>query len=239
MVVIGEVHDNPYHHANQAGAVAALGASALVFEQVTPDIASQITPDLIRKAADLESVLRWEERGWPDFAMYFPIFSAAPDAAIFGGGAPRELVRDAVAHGAAAAFGGSAEIFGLTEAFPEEIQAELERVQREAHCNALPEDMLPGMVEAQRLRDASLARAVIAAQQERIARDAAGPIVVITGNGHAGKTLAVPYLLGLADPQLTVVSVGQFEEAAPVEPDFDFWLVTDAAERDDPCAAFK
>jgi hypothetical protein len=38
---------------------------------------------------------------------------------------------------------------------------------------------------------------------------------------------------------LTVLTVAQFEGQAPDELDFDYWLVTDAAERDDPCAAFK
>lgn len=210
----------------------------MVFEQLTPDIASQITPEIIQDATRLEAVLQWEERGWPDFAMYYPIFTAAPSAAIFGGGAPRDEVRDAIGKGAAAVFGDGAALFGLDQAFPEDVQKAQEQIQRDAHCDALPVEMLPGMVQAQRYRDAALARAVIAARYEATARGS-GPVVVITGNGHAGNGVAVPQLLRAADPALTVVSVAQFEETAPEAPDFDFWLVTPAAEREDPCAAFR
>ena len=35
--VIGEVHDNPHHHRNQARAVAALKPGAIVFEMLTPE----------------------------------------------------------------------------------------------------------------------------------------------------------------------------------------------------------
>jgi uncharacterized iron-regulated protein len=34
VVVLGEVHDNPQHHANQAAVVRALQPSALVFEMI-------------------------------------------------------------------------------------------------------------------------------------------------------------------------------------------------------------
>lgn len=237
VVVIGEIHDNPFHHANQARAVAALEPAALVFEQITPELARSVTPELVGDAVRLEAALDWEARGWPDFAMYYPIFAAAPGAAVFGGGAPVSEVRRAVSDGAATVFGGSAELFGLEEPFPEDVQTELEELQRDAHCNALPTEMLSGMVEAQRLRDAALARAALAAHHESESRDSDAPVVVITGNGHAGNAVAVPKLL--RDLGLKVISVGQFEESVPQEPDFDYWLVTDAAERDDPCEAFR
>jgi uncharacterized iron-regulated protein len=107
-------------------------------------------------------------------------------------------------------------------------------LQREAHCNALPEDILPGMVEAQRLRDAALARAVIAAVQE-----AGPPVLVITGNGHARRDWAIPRMLRRAEPDLTVLSIGQLEATPEDPPPFDLWLVTEPAERGDPCAAFR
>lgn len=239
VVLFGEVHDNPHHHVHQASAVAALEPAAIVFEHLTPELASRITPELIRNAARLESALAWEDRGWPDFAMYYPIFAAASDAAIFGGGVPPADARRAVEEGAESVFGGAAQIFQLERGYPVSVQAELERLQQEAHCNALPESSLPGMVEAQRLRDAALARATIAAHHESVSRGGIGPVVVITGNGHATKNWAVPYLLEISAPDLKVVSVGQFEVAAPVDPGFDYWLVTGAPDRADPCAAFK
>ena len=36
IVILGEIHDDPAHHANQARAVSALHPRALVFEMLTP-----------------------------------------------------------------------------------------------------------------------------------------------------------------------------------------------------------
>ncbi len=69
--------------------------------------------------------------------------------------------------GAAAVFGAAAARFGLDAPLPEDEQAAREAEQAEAHCGALPAEMLPGMVEAQRLRDAALARAVAARRWRR------------------------------------------------------------------------
>ncbi len=61
---------------------------------------------------------------------------------------------------------GAAEVarWGLGPLSPAD-QAAREAEQREAHCNALPEDLLPGMVAAQRLRDWSLASAAVSAAE--------------------------------------------------------------------------
>lgn len=239
VVIIGEIHDNPHHHGNQALAVTELEPGAIVFEQLTPDLATRVTPELRGDVGALGSVLEWSERGWPDFAMYHPIFVAAPDAAIFGGGLPRDEVRRAVTEGAAQVFGDASRLFGLGRVYPDAVQAELEAMQQTAHCDALPADMMSGMVEAQRLRDAALARAVLAAREESLARTDAGRVVVITGNGHAANRHAVPEMLRGLGLGLRIASVGQFEETAPAVPDFDHWLVTPGVDRADPCAAFR
>ena len=237
VLIVGEVHDNPHHHVGQARAVQELAPAALVFEMLTPELAAKVTPELLGNAATLDAALDWEGRGWPDFSMYYPIFSSAPDAAIFGGAVARADVRRAVSEGAAAVFGGGASAFGLDVPLPDDEQAAREAGQQVAHCNALPPDILGGMVEAQRLRDAALARATLAALAESEARGVDAPVIVITGNGHARRDRGVPvYLEGRG---LTVVSIGQFETAAPEAPAFDAWIVTDAAERPDPCEAFR
>jgi uncharacterized iron-regulated protein len=103
-----------------------------------------------------------------------------------------------------------------------------------AHCDALPEDMLPGMVAVQRLRDAVLARAVIRALEET-----GGPVAVITGNGHARRDWGVPAVLSEVAPDLDVWVLGQTEEDRPLEGGFDTVKSAPAAERPDPCAAFQ
>jgi uncharacterized iron-regulated protein len=237
VVILGEIHDNPAHHANQAAAVAALQPKALVFEMLTPEQAARITPANRGDAAALGEALGWEASGWPDFAMYYPIFAAAPEAQVFGAAFPRTAVNRAVAEGAAAVFGPDAVRYGLDRPLPPGEQAERESEQAEAHCDALPEELLPGMVAAQRLRDAGLARAVV----EAIAATG-GPVAVITGDGHARMDRGLAVYLSRAEPRLSVLSVGQLEappDESEGERSFDLWLVSEPAEREDPCAVFR
>nr|WP_241427672.1 ChaN family lipoprotein [Fertoeibacter niger] len=233
VTVLGEVHDNPLHHAHQAYAVAAMRPRALVFEMLTPDQAARVTPQNRGDMAALGAALGWADSGWPDFSLYHPIFTAAPSAQVFGGDLPRQAVRDAMTQGAAAVFGPDAARYGLAAPLAAADQAAREAEQDEAHCNALPADLLAGMVQAQRLRDAALARAVVLAMAET-----GGPVAVITGTGHARRDQGVPAALALAAPNLSVLSIGQTEADPGPDAPFDLWLVTPPVDRGDPCAAF-
>ncbi len=234
VVILGEVHDNPQHHANQAALVAKIQPTALVFEMLTPAQSGLITPKLRGDQAALEKVLNWANSGWPDFAMYYQIMEAAPKAAIFGANLPRGEVRKAVSEGAAAVFGDEAGTYGLEIPLPPEEQTARQDFQMAAHCDALPEELLSGMVEAQRLRDATIAKETIWAF---ILTN--GPVVVITGNGHARINWGVPPSIHRAAPRLSVISLGQFEVNVDENTLVDYYLLTEAHERDDPCAVFR
>ncbi|WP_425091731.1 ChaN family lipoprotein [Tropicimonas sp. S265A] len=239
VVILGELHDNPIHHENQARAVAAIMPKALVFEMLTPDQAAAATPEARSDAARLEAALRWSDGGWPAFSMYWPIFAAAPDAAVLGAALPRDLVRQSVMDGAVAVFeqtGNDPAQFGLDQPLPEAEQTAREEMQQEAHCNALPPQMLPGMVDAQRLRDAAFANAVA-----RAVETYGTPVVLITGNGHARRDWGVPVYLSAVAPELSTYVLGQFEDApdADYAEQFDAWIVSAPAEREDPCAVFR
>ncbi len=241
IIVLGEIHDNPMHHINQARIVQDLQPEALVFEMIEPADARKITPDIRANAVQLEELLQWGARGWPDFAMYYPIIAAAPEAAIYGGALPPDMVRRAVSEGAAPVFGDAASLFGLDESLPEQQLADRIQLQQDAHCGALPEDILPGMVEAQRLRDAALARATVAAWTNAKDSDETALVIVITGNGHAREDWGVPPMLRTyfaGSPDIDIRTLGQFEDNAPDEAPFTKTVATQAAERSDPCAAF-
>ena len=230
VVVLGEVHDNPDHHMNQARAVFSLAPRAVVWEQLSADAAERVPEDL----GDAEAVARalgWAESGWPDFQMYYPIFVAARDARHYGAEVPRALARRSVTEGALAVMPGGP---GLARVLPEAEQAAREAEQLAAHCNAMPPEILPGMVQAQRLRDAYLARAVLRALEE-----VGPPVAVITGSGHARRDWGVPAVLAEAAPGVSVISVGQMEGTAPTEAPYDLWLVTEPILREDPCDAFR
>ena len=232
--VLGEVHDNAATHVVQAQIIEKVAPRAMVFEMLTPAQANaamgvdRSDPDAVAQATD------WANSGWPDFAIYAPIFAAAPKAAIIGAAVPRERLMTAMQDGTAAALGSAAAMW-LSPIAPADQQAR-EAEQAEAHCGALPPEMLPGMVAAQQLRDVAFARAAA-----DVFDDMGGPVVLITGTGHARKDVGVPSYLAAARPDLAVFALGQFEGSAPgtdVQDAFDRIILSDPANRPDPCAAF-
>lgn len=235
VVLLGEQHDNPHHHMRQAKIVSELQPSAVVYEMLTPEQAARATPDLISSQAGLEAALGWNESGWPDFEMYYPIFAAAPKARIYGAAIPRQKAHEVMQSGIGSVFSGDLARFGLDRPLDSESQERREILQAEAHCNALPEDMLPIMVEIQRLRDAELARVALQALE-----DTGGPVVVITGNGHARADWGAPAFLRRVAPGLRVATLGQGETASgPPSGDFDMVEIGPDVDRGDPCAAFR
>ena len=239
IVFLGEVHDNPFHHAHQAEAVRALHPAAVVFEMLTPEQAARVNDyDALPDSDALARALDWAESGWPKFEMYHPVLVAAhaAGARVYGTTLPRERLTRAMEGALGDAFGEGAARFGLDRALDADEQTTRVALQRAAHCDALPEAMLPGMVAVQRLRDAHIARTALAALEET-----GGPVAVITGSGHARTDWGAPALLQRAAPQARVFAVGQLEEDAAADaPPFDLLVTTAAAEREkDPCARLR
>lgn len=234
IAILGERHDNPAHHQWQAKLTSALAPAGLAFEMV-PRAKEDAANTARAKGGDLGVALDWAGSGWPDWAMYAPIFAAVPNAQIAGGAPTREALRQSVGEGAAAAFGEGAARYGLDRPLGEDMAAAMVEEQNVAHCGALPEAMLPGMVEAQRLRDAAFAAAAL-----RLLEAGRTPVVLITGNGHARTDRGAPLYLGRAAPAMKVVSVGMIEideegAAGGLAP-YDIVIFTAAHDRGDPCA---
>lgn len=238
IAVLGEIHDNPAHHAEQARLVALVRPKAVVWEMLSPAqwAAAQAVDrtDMVAFGA----VLGWEAAGWPDFSLYHQIFLAAGQATHVPAAVPRDLLRRAMADGALAALPPQSEsLFDATRALPaltDEDQAAREVEQAVAHCNALPADLLPGMVEAQRLRDAAMAAAALEALAEF-----GPPVVIITGSGHARTDVGIPAMIRAARPDVSLWSLGQLEADPGPDAPYDAIHVTAPTPRDDPCAAFQ
>lgn len=140
VLIMGELHDNPQHHAEQARAVQIIQPKAVVFEMLTPEEAQSLAdvprdPDAMRGAT--ESVQ------WSNIADYADILAASP--VIVGAALSREQMRAAFGSGAAEVFGTGADIYGLTYPLPEEEQSIRELNQFNAHCEAMPLEMMGGM----------------------------------------------------------------------------------------------
>ncbi|MEO0938391.1 MAG: ChaN family lipoprotein [Pseudomonadota bacterium] len=231
IVILGERHDNPAHHVVQARAVALISPSAIVWEMMSPDQAARVDPELGADA--LSAVMEWEASGWPDFAMYHPIIASAPQARHYGAAVPRTLARSILEGDLATAFPEPI-LYGLDRDLPTDEQAARNQLQFDAHCEMLPADIIPGMVNVQRLRDATLAKTAIEAW-----RETGGPVVIITGNGHARGDWGIPRFLRRAAPDAVVVTLGQGEGGVMPEGGFDILRDAPVVERPDPCAALR
>ncbi len=226
IVILGEVHDNPDAHLGQAAAIEGLRPTAVVFEMLTAE-------DAAKADADPTAIPdAWQAGGWPDFKIYAPIFKAMGDARIVGAAAPRHAVRGVYKDGAAARFGPRAARFGLDRALPADQQARREAMQFKAHCEAMPLEMMGGMVAVQRYRDAVFARAALEALEVYGA-----PIAVIAGNGHARIDWGVPAIIAQAAPGVTTRAIGFVEEDRGVP--FDETRIVPPAARDDPCTSLN
>lgn len=246
LIVMGEVHDNPAHQEMQARLARALDLRAVAFEMV-PRAAEQALAEL--RAADAPTDAMREAAQWDRYAPWHVVLEAVPEAVAIGAGVSRDDLARAMTDGPAAAFDGDAGLWSIDAPLSGELQQEMEAEQMTAHCDALPEEMLPGMVSAQRLRDAAFAEALIRARKAA----EGGPAMLVTGNGHARRDRGVPAYLATAHPDLSVLVIGQVERgesatgwsdaaegwrAQDGSPLFDLVVVADPAPREDPCEKF-
>lgn len=247
-VLLGEYHDNPDHHRLQAWLVAQLKPGAVVLEMVETDQAGalaayQAVTDW--SPAGLGKALDWEARGWPAWSIYQPIAEAAQEsgATLFAGNVPRDKARAVAKQGVGSLDAAEAQRLGLHKPLPFEFEETLQGEIAASHCGMLPETVLPSMAMAQRLRDATMAEAMLAA---------AGPgkrAVLIAGNGHTRRERAVPYVLedrGVAPDEIASLAFMEVDPEAsaaldlvPMDgvdlPAADYIWITPGASRPDPC----
>ena len=267
LLVLGEVHDNPAHHALRAALVEVLSVSrgdrapfaakpALVFEHIRADQ----QPDLDRFAefdrtarrlgttGDLLRMLDWDKSGWPDKAMFEPLFAAALRARlpIVPGDPPRETVRRVAREGLAALDAAEIARLGLSRPFDEGLQDALLTDLEASHCGLMPKSRFTKLAEAQRYRDAFQAAALVVAGQQH------GAAILFAGNGHARTDRGVPYYVRQLAPAANIVSIQLVEvEDGRTETDYyvprgsggmpavDFIILTPRAPRADPCEEMK
>lgn len=246
-VLLGEKHDNADHHRLQAERVQSLTASgrqpALAFEMLDTAQQPLIDEALQRSPGDPDALARavdWEHGGWPEWALYRPIFAAGLEHGlpIVGANLPRPEVRKLVKEGPGALPPETLARLGLNAPVPEAEEKETREEMRESHCGQLPEMLLGPMAFAQRARDAQMADRLLSSAT------AAGGIL-IAGAGHARTDRGVPAYVLRREPGTRVASLA-FVEVEPEarEPQgypvpYDYVWFTPAVEREDPCAPLR
>jgi uncharacterized iron-regulated protein len=227
--LLGELHDNGWHHRRRGELLAELGPGvAIVAEQMPRGQQVQSGPDLqARLVAAGFDARAWR---WP---VHEPLFEGAlaSGATLAGGNAMPDQARQVVREGPQAL---PDELRPIVTAAPlaPAAQAALDADLVRGHCGQLGGPRLEGMRSAQRLRDASMWAAL---------RDAAKrPAILLAGNGHVRLDYGVPQVIAATQPAAKVVSVGFLEIGEPVRgrPYTHVW-VTAAVPREDACAAMR
>lgn len=245
VVLLGELHDNPHHHARRAALLAALAGPRMVVAEHLPRGASPRLPgspagDALRRALETAGfdARAW---GWP---LHEPLFAAVARAGhrLQGGNIDGATARRIAREGRSAV---PAELRSLLEAAPLDAAARagLESELLRGHCGHLGPERMPGMVEAQRARDAAMAVTILAAidaPRDASAGASDGPVLLLAGNGHVRLDHGVPQLLRSVRAGLRLLSIGFLEPGTGETPGlpYDVAWITPAAEREDPCKAF-
>ncbi len=236
-VILGETHDNPEHHRLQRMALEKLEQHgtprALAMEQFDGEHQAAISAAYAR-GGDVEALAdagRFDRKGW-NWPLYKPLveFAAAHGWPLVAANLSRAEARLIIAEPSRS---------GLPP--PEATLREaLERDLVEGHCGQRPDARrLAGMVEAQRARDARMARTLVA--QAPVAT------VLVTGLGHARKDIGVPrYLtdssavsIGLVEVDDARLAPRDYFDAFATTASFDYLWFTPRFDRKDPCAAMK
>lgn len=253
-VLLGETHNNPDHHRLQARLISGLVRNgrhpAVVFEMIPVGMQAELNRYLqggAAQASGLGKVLRWEERGWPDWAIYQPIAEVALSAGLpmLGGGLDADAQKALSKAEPSPRYTQMVEEFGLAQPLEPQIAEALGREIKEGHCNLLPDAAMEPMTRVQRARDAQLAKIMLSAKPG----DGA---VLIAGAGHVRKDWAVPVVIQRTVTDRPVVSVAFVdvdpERTAPKDyiqsgpgpqKPYDFIYLTPRADLTDHCAEFE
>jgi uncharacterized iron-regulated protein len=237
VVYLGELHDNPQHHVIQTRILESLlaegGRPAIAFEMV-PETRQAALEAAVRSdvdAAEVDRQLAWTAQGWPDFAMYWPLFELARKnglpvvATDLDPAVNRRISRD----GLGAAGEDPARLRSAMPDDPARDQAIARRI-RAAHCDQITES------RALRMLESWYARNVVIARRVNEALSQSPQVVVIIGRGHQSPG-AVPEQLGALRPGTRQYIVALFEGQTdgPAEPMANVVWVTPGRPHADPC----
>lgn len=257
VVLLGEVHDNPDHHLLRAGILVAdpnYPAPALVLEHIrddqrpTLDRFAQSEAKARGTPAQLFDLLEWDKSGWPDKAIFEPLFQAAIEAKlpILPGEPAPDAVRKVAREGEGALSPDERARLKLDVPLEPASQDALLTELEESHCGVMPRTAFGNMAVAQRYRDAHMADALVKAQAANTSA------ILLAGNGHVRSDRGVPWYLRKMAPQVKTLSVLLIEvedgkidppsyglRDAAGQPIADFVVFTPRQQRPDPCEEMR
>lgn len=223
VLIVGEQHDVAQHQRIHLAVVQQLAQdhrlAALALEMASAGNSTESLSTLAPES-EVQTALHWQNEAWP-WAAYGPAVMAAVRAGVVVKGAnlPTDRLRDAMKDAA------------LDGLLPGPALKGQQQAIRLGHCGLLPESQIRPMTRVQIARDISMAHTVASLVQ------AEKTVLLLTGSGHADRSLGVPLHL----PQTLVTKVALLQSnqgllAPNSGANFDQTWVTEAAPATDYCA---
>lgn len=245
-VLLGEIHTNPDHHRLQAEILQYMvdqgRRPAVVIEMITraqQPVLEYFAAHPTNNADDIAKRLEWDKSGWPDFDMYKPLFEIALKYGLTlrAGNLEKSTVRRLGGRVGSRLGDKERSRLGLNSPLETDTGKAFLKELAEAHCNMLPETVLPLMADIQRARDYVMASALL----DPANNDGA---VLIAGAGHTRLDWGAGALVSNGDAQrvLSVAFMEVFEGAQPHDfamPSHHVAVVTPRSEIKDHCAVFR
>lgn len=224
VLLLGEQHDAREHQRLEQQVIAILagrGLLAAVALEMAPTGTS--TEDLKPSASEEQTrrALEWSDKRW-SWAAYAPAVMTAVRAGVpvLGANLPRGQFRESMAERE------------LDTRLPAPTFNALQQAVRTGHCNLLPEEQIKPLTRVQIAKDITMADTV---------RQAALPgkvVVLLTGHGHADRSLGVPLHLS-ADLRTKAIRLQAENDKASAAQAFDSTWRTPALPDKDHCAELQ
>jgi len=181
-LLLGEQHDAPEHQQWQRDTVRWLNEqqrlAAVVLEMAESGSSTADLPPTA-DAVQVRTALRWNESAWP-WQTYGPVIMEAVAAHIpvYGGNLPRQHMHAAMQDAQ------------WDTRLPAAAWQQQRQAIAEGHCHLLPQTQITPMTRIQLARDASMARAILAALAARQPQQ--GVVLLIAGSRHVQRETGVP-----------------------------------------------
>lgn len=225
VLLVGEQHDAAAHQAIEQQIVSSLATkgllAAVALEMAEVGVS---TAKLKPSATELQtrSALKWDNKAWP-WKAYGPAVMTAVRAGVpvLGANLPRDQMPASMSDSQ------------LDAQLPGPALKAQQQGIRSGHCNLLPESQITPMTRIQIAKDITMADTV---HQLLLPGKT---VVLLTGNGHADRSLGVPQHLR-ADVKARSLQLRAGDGAATDRPDaFDGVWPTPALPDKDYCAGLK
>jgi uncharacterized iron-regulated protein len=204
--------------------------------------------DTRRLLARFDAAVGWQRRGWPAIDLYAPLirFVLRHGMTLVPGNGPRGLVRSIARKGLVVMEPALRNRLRVEDDLPVEMRDDLLAELAANHCGVMAKSAFGTMADAQRVRDAFLARSMIDAAATH------GSAVLIAGNGHVRRDRGVPWHLGRQTGGASSFAVLFIEVAVEAQDAFetvrrsgldvssaDLFVLTRRVDRVDPCIAMR